>query len=103
MFAVLKTGGKQYRVEMGTELEIEKISGDKGAKATFEEVLLVADGENIKIGSPLVTGARVTAEIVSQTKGPKEKIFKKTRRKGRQLHKGHRQSLTRIRVLEIAA
>lgn len=103
MFAVVRTGGKQYRVEKGDLVDIEKISGDKGQVITFGEILLVADGEQIRVGQPLVAGASVSAEIVEQKRGPKERIFKKIRRHGKQLRKGHRQELTRVRVTEITA
>jgi large subunit ribosomal protein L21 len=101
MYAVLRTGGKQYRVENGAVVDIEKIPGDKGASIKFEEVLLIGDEASVKVGQPLVSGASVNAEIVEQTKGEKQKIFKKIRRHGKQLRKGHRQQLTRVRVQEI--
>jgi large subunit ribosomal protein L21 len=103
MYAVVRTGGKQYRLEAGDTFEIEKIPGNLGEAVTFSEVLFVADDDKIKLGQPLVKGASVVAEIVAQKRGEKLKIFKKIRRHGKQLRKGHRQELTRIRVREIVA
>lgn len=103
MYAVVKTGGKQYKVESGTVLDIEKIDGSSGDSLEFNEVLLVADGENVKIGQPVLEGAKVSAEIITQKRGPKVVIFKKIRRQGKQLKKGHRQDLTRIKIKEISA
>ena len=103
MYAVVRTGGKQYRVEQGAVLEIEKISGNKGEALTFNEVLLVADDAGTKVGQPLVSGASVTAEIIEQKKGPKLEVFKKITRVGKQWHKGHRQQLTRVRITQITA
>lgn len=101
MFAVVRTGGKQYRVEQGSVFDVEKLSGEVGDAVEFDEVLLIADGENVKVGRPVVEGAKIAAEIVAQHRGPKAIIFKKIRRHGKQLTKGHRQYLTRVRVKEI--
>ena len=103
MFAVVRTGGKQYKVESGALLDIERIEGDAGSDIELSDVLLVADGSNIKVGQPCVEGAKVTATIVEQKRGPKKIIFKKIRRHGKQLKKGHRQELTRIQIGEISA
>ena len=103
MFAVIKTGGKQYRVEPGTELDIERIDGEAGDTLEFPEVLLVNNGKDVQVGRPLLDGASVKAEILAQTKGDKVIIFKKIRRQGKQLKKGHRQQLTRVRVSDISA
>ena len=103
MYAVIRTGGKQYTVSPGDVVAIEKIAGEQGDKVSVNDVLLVDDGNEVKIGRPLVAGATVTLEIVQQAKGPKLIIFKKTRRQGRQKKKGHRQALTRVLVKEISA
>ena len=102
MFAVVRTGGKQYRVSQGTELNIEKLEADIGADVTFEDILLVCDGESVKVGQPCVGGASVTGEVVDQFRGEKKIIFKKLRRKNKRLKQGHRQSLTRVRVKDIS-
>jgi large subunit ribosomal protein L21 len=103
MYAVIKTGGKQYKVEKGSTLRVEKLDGDAGTKLTFEEVLLVADGENIQIGTPVLGGAKVSAEIVAQEKGEKLIVFKFRRRKAYRRKNGHRQSYTAIKVTDISA
>ena len=101
MFAVVKTGGKQYRVEPGAFLEVELLEGEVGEAVKFEEVLLFGDGTDTKIGQPLLKGAVVTAKIIEQKRAPKVTIFKKLKRHGRRLKKGHRQYLTRVKVEEI--
>ncbi len=103
MFAVLRTGGKQYCVEPGSQIEVEKLSGEVGETIELHEVLLVAKGKDIKIGQPLVEGASVAGKIVSQSRGDKKIIFKKIRRHGKQLKKGHRQSITKLEVETISA
>jgi large subunit ribosomal protein L21 len=103
MYAVIKTGGKQYKVEKGSTLRVEKLDGDAGAKLTFEEVLLVADGENVQIGAPMLSGAKVSAEIVAQEKGEKLIVFKFRRRKAYRRKNGHRQQYTAIKVTDIQA
>jgi large subunit ribosomal protein L21 len=103
MYAVVRTGGKQYRVETGTVFEVERLLGEKGDTVNLSEVLFVSSGEKVVVGTPLVAGAQVKVEIVEQKRGPKLKIFKKIRRHGKQLRKGHRQELTRVRVQEILA
>ena len=102
MFAVVRTGGKQYRVSQGTVLNIEKLDAKVGNDVQFEDVLLVSNGETVQVGQPSVSGAKVTGEIVEQFRGPKQIIFKKLRRKNKRLKLGHRQSLTRVRVKEIS-
>ena len=87
-YAVIQTGGKQYRVSEGDVIEVEKLDVEAGADARFEQVLLVSDGAGISIGSPLVSGAAVTAEVVEQTKAPKVIAFKYKRRKGLSSHRG---------------
>ncbi len=104
MYAVIRTGGKQYTVSPGDVVAIEKIPGEQGDKVNMTDVLLVDDGKEVKVGRPLVAGAAVTLEIVQQeAKGPKLIIFKKTRRQGHQKKKGHRQHLTKVLVKEISA
>ncbi len=103
MFAVVKAGGKQYKVEQGSVLDIESIDGEAGDSVTLEEVLLIASDKDIKIGQPLVKGASVSAKIVKQKRGPKLIIFKKRRRHRYSLKKGHRQELTTIQVDTINA
>jgi len=99
-YAVIRTGGKQYRVEPGTLLRVEKLVGEVGATVEFTEVLL-AGGDPVRIGTPLVDGARVRAEIVTQGRDRKVLIFKKKRRKNYRRRRGHRQSITTVRVTEI--
>ena len=99
-FAVIRTGGKQYRVEPGTLIRIEKLDGDVGTSVEFNEVLL-SGGDAIRIGTPLVEGAVVRGEIVAHARDKKVLIFKKKRRKNYRRRRGHRQSLTTVRVTEI--
>jgi large subunit ribosomal protein L21 len=101
MYAVIKTGGKQYRVAANDVLEIEKLDGEAGGTLEFADVLMVGEGESVKVGTPLVAGAKVTAELVAQTRGPKLIAFKKRRRKNSRRKKGHRQDLTRVRITDI--
>jgi large subunit ribosomal protein L21 len=103
MFAVIKTGGKQYKVAANDEITVMSLEGDAGAKITFSDVLAVFDGETHHVGAPLVNGASVTAEIVEQARGPKVYAFKKRRRKNSKRKRGHKQDLTIVRILEIAA
>ena len=104
MHAVIKTGGKQYIVKPGDIIDIEKISGEPGEEVNFEEVLLVsADGEDVKVGSPLVESARVEGKIVRQKKGEKIIVFKFKRRKGYRKKAGHRQNLTSVEITGISA
>lgn len=103
MFAVLRTGSKQYRVEAGTILEVERIQGSAGDKIQLKDVLLLENGDSIKVGTPLITGAIVDAEIVGQTRGTKVVSFKKIRRQGKRWKKGHRQELTKLRITKISA
>ena len=101
MHAVIKTGGKQYRVQAGDELEVEKLAADKGEQVVFDQVLAVGDGDGLKVGAPTVEGATVTANVVSQHKARKVIVFKKKRRKGYQVKRGHRQQLTRVRITAV--
>jgi large subunit ribosomal protein L21 len=97
MYAVIKTGGKQYRVAADEVVTIEKVAGDAGASIEFTEVLMVGT----KIGTPMVSGAKVVAEVVEQGRGPKVIAFKKRRRKNSRRKRGHRQELTTVRIKEI--
>jgi len=103
MYAVIKTGGKQYRVVAGEKLKVEQILADVGTEITLDQVLMVGEGESIKIGSPLVSGASVTLTVLSQGRHDKVKIFKMRRRKHYQKHQGHRQNYTELRVDAINA
>ncbi|MFB0936083.1 MAG: 50S ribosomal protein L21 [Propionivibrio sp.] len=103
MYAVIKTGGKQYRVAAGEKLKIEQIPAEVGAEVTLDQVLMVGEGESVKIGAPLVTGAAVKATVLSQGRHDKVKIFKMRRRKHYQKHQGHRQNYTEIRIDGISA
>ena len=103
MYAVIATGGKQYRVEQGETIEVEKLAVEPGANIEFGEVLLLADGESVKVGAPHVAGARVTAEVIDEKKGPKLIIYKYRRRKGYRRKTGHRQTYTRLKITGISA
>lgn len=105
MYAVIQTGGKQYRVEPGKTVQVEKLEGDAGAKITFNEVLLVSsgDGGSVTVGKPLVAGAKVTGEIVEQTRGDKLVVFKFRRRKNYVRRNGHRQNMTVVKIADIQA
>jgi len=98
MYAVIKTGGKQYRVAAGQKLKIEQIPADIGQEITLDQVLSVGEGDQIKIGTPLVTGAVVTATVLAQGRHDKIKIFKMRRRKHYQKRQGHRQNYTEVRI-----
>lgn len=101
MYAVIKTGGKQYKVAAGDNLKVEKLEGEVGSKVVIDKVLVLADGDNVTIGSPLVAGAQVSATVVAQGKGDKVKIFKFNRRKHYRKSQGHRQSYTEIQIDDI--
>jgi len=103
MFAVVKTGGKQYRVTKGDLISVEKLDVNEGDKITLDEVLMVGESGESKFGTPTVAGAQVQVEVVSQTRGPKLIIFKKKRRQNYRRKKGHRQDLTLLRVTGIKA
>jgi large subunit ribosomal protein L21 len=103
MFAVIKTGGKQYRVAQDQEIVIEKLEGDAGDTLVFGEVLMIGDGDKIDVGAPLLSGAQVVGEVVEQTRGAKIIIFKKKPRNTYRRKKGHRQHQTVIRITEILA
>lgn len=101
MYAIIRTGGKQYQVAPGERLRVEKLAGEVGDTVELADVLLVADGSEIKVGHPVVEGAKVTARIIEQDKAKKVLVFKKKRRKGYRLKKGHRQPYTALEVKEI--
>jgi len=103
MYAVIKTGGKQYRVVAGEKLKIEQIPADVGAEITLDQILMVGEGESVQIGTPLLTGAAVKATVLSQGRHDKVTIFKMRRRKHYQKHQGHRQNFTEIRIDGISA
>jgi large subunit ribosomal protein L21 len=101
MYAVIKTGGKQYKVAAGDYLKVEKLDGDVGSKVVIDKVLMLADGDNVTIGAPLVAGAKVNATVLSHGKGDKVRIFKFNRRKHYRKTQGHRQSFTEIKIEDI--
>ena len=101
MYAVIKTGGKQYRVAADQKIQIEKLAGTAGDQVQFTEVLMVANGGAIDVGTPFLAGATVVGEIASQDRGPHVIIFKKRRRKHYRRRNGHRQDLTSVKITEI--
>ena len=103
MYAVIKTGGKQYRVVAGETLKVELISGDIGSSIVLDKVLMVSNGDKLSVGKPLLPGASVAATIVSHGRGDKVRIFKMRRRKHYQKNQGHRQNYTEIRIDGISA
>ncbi len=103
MYAVIKTGGKQYRVAAGHKLKIEQIPADIGQEITLDQVLSVGEGEELKIGTPFVTGATVQATVLAQGRHDKIKVFKMRRRKGYRRTQGHRQNYTEVRIDAVTA
>jgi large subunit ribosomal protein L21 len=103
MFAIVKTGGKQYRVGEGDIISVEKIAAEAGAEVELSEVLLIENGGALKVGNPTVSGAKVRAQVLSQEKDKKILVFKKKRRKGFKKLKGHRQQLTTLKIKAIEA
>jgi large subunit ribosomal protein L21 len=101
MYAVIKTGGKQYRVAQDDVLTVERLAGNAEQTIEFSDVLMVGEGDNVKVGSPTVAGAKVVAQVVEQTRGPKLIAFKKRRRKSSRRKRGHRQDLTKVKITEI--
>jgi large subunit ribosomal protein L21 len=101
MYAIIKSGGKQYRVKAGEQLRVEALAAEVGAAVSFEEVLLVGDGDGVKVGAPFVSGAKVKATVVSHGRGEKLRIFKLRRRKHYQKSQGHRQGYTELRIDDI--
>ena len=98
MYAVIKTGGKQYKVAPGEKLKVEQIPADVGAEVILDQVLMVGEGDSVRLGQPTVAGATVTATVVSHGRGEKVKIFKMRRRKHYQKHQGHRQNFTELKI-----
>lgn len=103
MYAVIKTGGKQYRVSEGDSLRVEKLDAEPGAAIGFDQVLMIADDENIRVGTPLIDGGQVSAEIISQGRGRKIEVLKFKRRKNYHRRHGHRQHYTEVRITRIVA
>ncbi len=103
MYAVIKTGGKQYRVQSGEKLKIELIPAEVGALVQLDQVLMVSDGDAVTFGRPLVSGAKVTATVLAHGRHDKVKIFKMRRRKHYQKHQGHRQGFTEVQIDTITA
>ena len=103
MYAIVRTGGKQYQVAQGDQLRVETLVGNVGDTVELEDVLLVADGEDVKVGQTQVEGAKVTATIVEQGKAKKVLVYKKKRRKGYEVRNGHRQQYTALRIEGISA
>ena len=103
MYAIIESGGKQYRVEPGAVVALERIPGEVGSQVELDRVLLVSDGSTIKVGQPTVAGAKVLSQIVAQSRGPKIVVFKFKRRKKYRRKTGHRQELTEVRVSEIVS
>jgi large subunit ribosomal protein L21 len=103
MYAVIKSGGKQYRVREGQTLKLEKLEMATGDSLDFDQVLMVADGDDVKVGAPLLNGAKVSAEIVSHGRGEKVRIIKFRRRKHSMRRQGHRQWYTEVKITGISA
>ena len=103
MYAVIRTGGKQYRVASGEKLKVELLEAEVGAAIQFDQVLAVGEGEGVKLGAPLVSGASVKATVVSHGKADKVRIFKLRRRKHYKKSQGHRQQFTEVRIDDIVA
>ena len=101
MFGIIETGGKQYKVSVGDQIKIEKVAGDVGSKVVFDKVLLSADGEDIKIGQPYISGSQISGEILAQEKGKKLIVFKYKPKKRQRTKNGHRQEYTKIKITEI--
>ena len=101
MFAVLKTGGKQYKVIQGDLIDVEKLESDVGDKITLDQVLMVGEGEDVEVGSPYISNCQVTGEVMKQGKGAKIIVFKKKRRKNYRRKNGHRQFITQLKITEI--
>ncbi len=100
-YAIIRTGGKQYRAEPGKTIRIPSLEGDEGSEITFEDVLLGADGDKISLGGPTLSGAKVTGSIVRHGKGDKIVVFKMKRRKNYAKKQGHRQKFTEVRITDI--
>ncbi|MBX9894687.1 MULTISPECIES: 50S ribosomal protein L21 [unclassified Nitrosomonas] len=103
MYAVIKTGGKQYRIQVGEKLKVEQLDVENGSELMIDQVLMVADGDKVTVGTPLVSGAKVSATVLGQGRHDKIRIFKMRRRKHYQRHQGHRQNYTEIQITGISA
>jgi large subunit ribosomal protein L21 len=103
MYAIVRTGGKQYQVACGDRLRVEKLAGNVGDTIDLDDVLMVVEGEEVKVGQPLLENAKVVAKIAEQGRGKKVIVFKKKRRQGYRLKRGHRQSFTALQIEEIKA
>jgi large subunit ribosomal protein L21 len=103
MYAIVRTGGKQYQVACGDQLRVEKLEGNVGDSVDLNDVLMIVDGENVTVGQPVLENAKVTAKIAEQGKSKKVIVFKKKRRKGYRLRRGHRQMYTSLKIEEISA
>jgi len=101
MYAVIQSGGKQYKVNEGDILKVEKLSGEAGDKLSLDQVLIISDGEMLKVGSPLVAGAKVMVEVIEQGRGKKITVYKYKKRKNYRRKQGHRQAFTKIKVDKI--
>lgn len=101
MYAIIKTGGTQFRVEPGMKLMVPRLTGEEGASHIFEEVLLVAKDDKVVVGHPFIDGIKVMAKIIEQTKGPKVVVYKRKRRKGYERKTGHRQHQTWVEIEKI--
>lgn len=102
MFAVVKTGGKQYKVSEGDVIQVEKLAGEVGTAITLDQVLMVGEDDDVQVGSPMLDGNQVTAEITEQLKDKKIIVFKKKRRKNYRRKNGHRQFVTRLKITKIS-
>ena len=98
MYAVVKTGGKQYRITPGEKVKVEQIAADVGAEVVLDQVLMVGEGDSVRVGRPIVAGATVKATVVGHGRGDKVEIFKMRRRKHYQKHQGHRQNYTELKI-----
>ena len=103
MYAVIKTGGKQYRIKVGETLKVEQLEVESGSELIIDQVLMIADGDKISVGTPLVNGAKVSATVLGQGRHDKIRIFKMRRREHYQKHQGHRQNYTEIQITGISA
>ncbi len=101
MYAVIATGGKQYRVQKGDQVDVERLTGMPGEKIEFDQVLLLADGEDVAIGAPMIEGGKVTAEVLEQARAKKIDVIKFKRRKHHMKRMGHRQHYTRVKITGI--
>ncbi len=101
MYAIIRTGGKQYQVATGEKLRVEKITGKVGDVVELADVLMIADGDDVKVGQPILNDARISARIIEQGKAKKILVFKKKRRKGYRVKRGHRQLFTALEITDI--